>query len=96
MAAIRKITVSVGETKSTGNYESVKTNIAQEWELSNNDLIQGGTKIRKNVWNKIYNSVHDCKEETLNHEIAKIKQRSADAYRKAKSGAVYDYVTGEK
>jgi len=85
MAAIRKITVSVGETKSTGNYESVKANVTQEWDLSSNDLIQGGTKIRKNVWNKIFNSIHQCKEETLNHEMAKIKQKATQTYQNAGS-----------
>ena len=85
MAAIRKITVSVGETKSTGNYESVKANVTQEWDLNSNDLIQGGTKIRKNVWNKIFNSIHQCKEETLNHEMAKIKQKAMQTYQNAGS-----------
>ena len=80
MAAIRKITVSVGETKSTGNYESVKANVTQEWDLKSNDLIQGGSKIRKTVWNKIFNSIHQCKEETLNHEKAKIKHKAMQTY----------------
>ena len=32
MASIRKITISIGETKSIGNYESVKANVSQEWD----------------------------------------------------------------
>ena len=80
MASIRKITISIGETKSVGNYESVKANVSQEWDLNSNDLIQGGTKIRKHTWNKMYNSIHDIKEEALNHEVAKIKQRNQRIY----------------